>query len=151
SLLQAHPRRRLNPLRACAHDRATHGLPLSVPQTSSSQGNSAPRLGPVPFRVERTPRMFLQVHHIHLWSCARCRSTLGMSVRQTLLGVAWAAVIVSGAHECAASDLVNLRFKFSLGYHYSSGTYGTSNTTRISYVPLIAKTEAGNWSVEWTI
>ncbi len=42
-------------------------------------------------------------------------------------------------------------FKVSLGYHYSSGTYGTSDTTEISYLPLIAKAEIGQWSIQGTV
>src|SRR5262249_9095711 len=42
-------------------------------------------------------------------------------------------------------------FKVSLGYHYSSGTYGTSDTTDIAYVPLIAKAEIGLWSIQATV
>src|SRR5262249_39563274 len=43
------------------------------------------------------------------------------------------------------------RFKLSLGYHYSSGTYGTSDTTEIAYIPLIAKAEVGHWSIQGTL
>jgi hypothetical protein len=50
----------------------------------------------------------------------------------------------------AARDL-QARFKLSLGYHYSSGTYGTSDRTDIAYVPLIAKAEIGFWSIQATV
>lgn len=50
-----------------------------------------------------------------------------------------------------ASAAVATRFKVSLGYHYSSGTYGSSKTTEITYVPLIAKAEIGAWTLQGTI
>jgi len=43
------------------------------------------------------------------------------------------------------------RLHVTLGYHYSSGTYGTSDTTEIMYVPLTATAEIGRWSVQTTI
>jgi hypothetical protein len=41
----------------------------------------------------------------------------------------------------AAATELNERLHVTLGYHYSSGTYGTSNTTEIMYVPLTATAE----------
>jgi hypothetical protein len=38
-----------------------------------------------------------------------------------------------------------------LGYHYSSGKYGTPDTTEISYVPLTATAELGRWSLQGSI
>lgn len=50
----------------------------------------------------------------------------------------------------AATELYE-RLHVTLGYHYSSGTYGTSNTTEIMYVPLTATAEIGRWSAQCTI
>jgi len=59
----------------------------------------------------------------------------------TVLGLLYAG-------EAAATDL---NLKVSLGYHYSTGTYGTSSTTEIAYIPLIAKAEVGAWTVQATL
>ncbi len=62
--------------------------------------------------------------------------------------VVWLAAFASlGVRPSAA---VETRFKVSLGYHYSSGTYGTSSSTNIDYVPLIAKAGIGAWTVQGT-
>lgn len=52
------------------------------------------------------------------------------------------------AHLSAA---VETKFKVSLGYHYSTGNYGTSHTTEIAYIPLIAKAEIGAWTIQGTL
>jgi len=54
------------------------------------------------------------------------------------------------ADTAAATDYYE-RFHVTLGYHYSSGKYGTSDTTDIMYVPLTATAEIGRWSVQGTI
>jgi len=59
------------------------------------------------------------------------------------------AVLCTGGP--AVAEPLYTRFKVSLGYHYSSGTYGTSDTTEIAYVPLVAKAEVGAWSLQGTI
>jgi hypothetical protein len=56
-----------------------------------------------------------------------------------------------GAHESVAAEPQHRRLKVSLGYHYSTGTYGTSDTTEIAYIPLTAKAEIGRWSIQGTI
>ncbi len=54
--------------------------------------------------------------------------------------------------EAAATEPSPLRFKLSLGYHFSTGTYGSSDTTEIAYVPLIAKaTYDDRWSLQLTV
>lgn len=47
-----------------------------------------------------------------------------------------------------AEDEPFRRLKVSLGYHFSSGKYGTADTTEIGYVPLVTKAEWGHWSFE---
>lgn len=44
-----------------------------------------------------------------------------------------------------------LELESSLGYHYSSGDYGNSKKTQISYVPLILRGDIDAWSVELTL
>ena len=56
-----------------------------------------------------------------------------------------------GAILCACpSAAIEPSFKVSLGYHYSTGTYGTPSTTEIAYIPLIAKAEIGAWTIQGT-
>lgn len=43
------------------------------------------------------------------------------------------------------------RLKASLGYHFSSGKYGTTNRTDIGYIPLVARADVGRLSFELTI
>lgn len=50
-----------------------------------------------------------------------------------------------------ATNLDDARLNLSLGYHYSSGTYGSSDTTEIAYVPLTSKLEIGRWTFQGTI
>jgi len=54
-------------------------------------------------------------------------------------------------HEPVAAALQHRRLKLSLGYHYSTGTYGTADTTEIAYIPLTAKAEIGRWGIQGTI
>jgi len=44
-----------------------------------------------------------------------------------------------------------LRTKVSLGFHYSSGSYGEAEATEIYYVPLIARVDIGSWSAAATV
>lgn len=67
-------------------------------------------------------------------------------VRFALVGC---LIISSGA--AAALEPVAARFKVGLGYNYSTGNYGTSETTEISYVPLTLNAQIGRWSVQGTI
>lgn len=75
-----------------------------------------------------------------------------------LLGVCTALVACvrgAGAQEVvdaqAAAVPVYRRLKISLGYHFSSGNYGTSDTTDIAYIPLVTRAEWDRWTVELTI
>ena len=65
--------------------------------------------------------------------------------------VAVSSLAVFCVGESAATETLPWRFNLSLGYHYSSGTYGTSDTTEIAYVPLRAKAEIGRWSLQGTV
>lgn len=42
-------------------------------------------------------------------------------------------------------------FEAMVGYHYSTGDYGTESTTDIMYVPLTLETLLGNWTLRATI
>src|SRR5258708_36707690 len=65
--------------------------------------------------------------------------------------VALLCVSVFAAAGGAAAESVAERYKVSLGYHYSSGKYGTSDTTEIAYVPLTLRAEIGRWSLQGVI
>jgi len=71
-----------------------------------------------------------------------------MQSRWSLRVVALSAFLALGAHGSAAMEPLPSRFALSLGYHYSSGTYGGASTTEIAYIPLTAKAEVGRWSVQ---
>ena len=43
------------------------------------------------------------------------------------------------------------RIKLSLGYHFSSGHYGESESTDILYVPLVVTGEIDRWSAQLTV
>lgn len=43
------------------------------------------------------------------------------------------------------------RARFSLGYHFSTGKYGASESTEISYIPLVARADFGAWSLAVTV
>jgi len=74
-----------------------------------------------------------------------------MRGRGSLSVVALTACTFLGFGNCAAAEPLDPKFKVSLGYHFSSGTYGTSQTTDIAYIPLVARTEIGPWSIQGTI
>jgi len=59
----------------------------------------------------------------------------------------------AGAQEVADAPAppTHRRLKVSLGYHFSSGDYGTSDTTDIAYIPLVTKAEWDRWTLELTI
>ena len=61
----------------------------------------------------------------------------------------WA--IVGFCRAAAADETVHQRLKVSLGYHFSSGTYGTGERTDIGFVPLTLRAERGQWTFEVTI
>jgi hypothetical protein len=63
-----------------------------------------------------------------------------------VVGLAAFALVCPGEGSAAA-----LTLKVSLGYHYSTGTYGTSDTTEVAYVPFIAKAEIGAWTIQGTV
>jgi len=71
-----------------------------------------------------------------------------MPPRLRRLAFLLAGLAALSARPATATDL---KLKVSLGYHYSTGTYGTSSTTEIDYVPLIAKAEYGAWTVQVTL
>ncbi len=43
------------------------------------------------------------------------------------------------------------RGRLSLGYHFSTGKYGASESTEISYIPLVARADVGAWSLAVTV
>src|SRR5690242_14519693 len=43
------------------------------------------------------------------------------------------------------------RFKVSLGYHYSIGDYGESESTTIQYVPLVLTADIDRWRAQLTL
>ena len=43
------------------------------------------------------------------------------------------------------------RFSLLTGFEYSSGNYGESETTDITYIPVVAKYETGPWVVKLTV
>lgn len=66
----------------------------------------------------------------------------------------WLAVVViatlTGARAAAAQDLFQ-SYRAALGYHYSTGDYGSSEKTDLVYVPLSVRGEIGRWSAQVTI
>jgi hypothetical protein len=46
---------------------------------------------------------------------------------------------------------IHRRLKASLGYHFSTGNYGTSDTTEIAYIPLVTKAEWDRWTLELSV
>jgi hypothetical protein len=71
--------------------------------------------------------------------------------RWSLSAVALTVFTILGVRQSNATEPLPTSFKLSLGYHYSSGTYGTLSTTEIAYVPLTAKAEVGSWSIQATV
>jgi hypothetical protein len=71
------------------------------------------------------------------------------------LGRLWGVALIGLAYCCAPASATGAplyrRLKVSLGYHYSSGKYGTSDTTEIAYIPLTTTLEIGRWSLQSTI
>ncbi len=55
------------------------------------------------------------------------------------------------ASAAVASAASPYNAKFSLGYHYSAGSYGGTGTTEIAYIPFIARADVGPWSAAITI
>jgi hypothetical protein len=51
----------------------------------------------------------------------------------------------------AAKPSLYQRVKVSLGYHYSIGDYGESQSTTIQYVPLVLTADIDRWRVQATI
>ena len=66
-------------------------------------------------------------------------------------GLALLCLTFTDSRVSADSESLYRRLKLSVGYDYSSGTYGTSDTTEIMYVPLTATLEIGRWSLQSTI
>lgn len=67
----------------------------------------------------------------------------------TLLLAALALPDVTFAQE--EPSALSYRGRLSLGYHFSTGKYGASDSTEISYVPLVARADVGNWSLAVTV
>jgi len=61
------------------------------------------------------------------------------------------SVAVEDPTGTAATAAFYRRFKVSLGYHYSVGDYGTSQTTEIHYVPLVMTADLDRWRIQGTI
>lgn len=55
------------------------------------------------------------------------------------------------AQSPAATQSLHYRLKVSLGFHYSNGDYGTSDTTEIFYVPLFVRAEVSRFTLQATI
>jgi hypothetical protein len=51
----------------------------------------------------------------------------------------------------AAGTDVPLWLKLTLGYHYSSGSYGETENTEIGYVPLTIRADVDRWRLQTTI
>src|SRR5262249_49549318 len=62
-----------------------------------------------------------------------------------VVGLATLAVCAPPAHALDADVRV------SLGYHYSTGDYGTDTTTEIHYVPLTLRADVGDFRAKLTI
>jgi hypothetical protein len=60
-----------------------------------------------------------------------------------------AGVLVAGVVARAAA--FEHSFEAKVGYHYSTGDYGTSSTTDIMYVPLTLEALLGRWTVRATV
>lgn len=82
------------------------------------------------------------------WLLASC-AVLGLAV--CCRREAAASEPVERAPSIATAEPLYRRFKVSIGFHYSSGDYGTSDTTEIIYVPLVLKLEIERWSLQATI
>jgi hypothetical protein len=95
------------------------------------------------------------IHPPRAWKRLRYRAGTPYQCEMRLLRpfslCALLGVSVCAARAAAADEPAYSRFKVSLGYHYSSGTYGTSDTTEIAYVPLIARAEIGRWTLQGTV
>lgn len=58
------------------------------------------------------------------------------------------AIVAIGFAPAWSLDLPTPRLRVALGYHFSTGDYGTGETTEITYVPLTARLTLGNWSLQ---
>lgn len=70
-----------------------------------------------------------------------------LSMYKTLLAFAVLGTISSQAAMAADSGKVSL----TSGFDYSSGNYGTSDTTDILYIPLTGTYETGPWTLKLTV
>src|SRR5262245_10708783 len=64
---------------------------------------------------------------------------------------AGAAPATDDATTAAPAVPLYLRFKASIGYHYSSGHYGNPERTNIQYVPLVLTADIDRWRLQATI
>ena len=69
----------------------------------------------------------------------------------TLCAAPRAAADPTGPTQFLRSSDLYQALKLSIGYHFSSGHYGTSDTTQISYVPLVIRAELGRLTLRGTI
>lgn len=51
----------------------------------------------------------------------------------------------------ADTQPLHRRLEVSLGFHYSTGDYGTSDSTEIYYIPLLVRAEISRWTIQATI
>ena len=59
--------------------------------------------------------------------------------------------IAAPGETAGAEEALHTNLKISLGYHYSTGTYGKAERTDIGYVPLTAKAEVDLWTFRLTV
>jgi hypothetical protein len=62
-----------------------------------------------------------------------------------------ASVATQPAPPTPVAEPLHRRIKVSVGFHYSSGDYGTSESTEIFYVPLVIRAELGRAALQATI
>lgn len=64
---------------------------------------------------------------------------------------AWTEPATADPIPSEAKPTMYRRFKVSLGYHYSIGDYGESQSTTIQYVPLVLTADLDRWRIQATI
>lgn len=110
-------------------------------------------------QVDETDRARLR----HLWFKRMSPISGVMAVRWLAVSCALLGLAPWFLPEAAASDApptsqptpvaepLYHKLKVSVGFHYSSGDYGTSDTTEIFYVPLVIRGEISRWALQATI
>src|SRR3569623_3541729 len=66
-----------------------------------------------------------------------------------IMGLCAAGATMLAVQAVWAEDTGN--FSVGTGYNYSSGTYGTSTTTDITSIPLVATYDKGPWTMRLTV